>query len=60
MKKPEECLKCQYYQVTWDPRHPRGCRFYGFKSTRIPSHVVQESSGEPCKAFKPRVSRKAP
>ncbi|NLU31865.1 MAG: uracil-DNA glycosylase [Clostridiaceae bacterium] len=56
MEKPVECLKCQYYQVTWDPRHPRGCRFYGFKSLHIPSQVVRESSGEPCKAFKPRAT----
>gem|GEM_PF-942277 len=60
MKKPVECLKCQYYQVTWDPRLPRGCRFYGFKSSRLPSQVVLESSGEPCKGFKPRGRRDSP
>jgi hypothetical protein len=53
-------MKCQFYHVTWDPRHPRGCRFYGFKGTRLPSQVVLESSGEPCNAFKPRVNRNTP
>ena len=46
-----ECRKCGHYYVTWDGKHPKGCRYYGFKSQSEPSLAVYESSGEPCKAF---------
>lgn len=46
------CMKCEYYYVTWDPKRPRGCKYFGFKSYIMPSAVVFKSSGSPCKAFK--------
>jgi hypothetical protein len=45
------CIKCRYYQVTWDPRQPYGCRAHGFKSHRNPAIIVYESSGIECQLF---------
>jgi len=45
------CLRCQYYFVTWNPNNPHGCKRYGFKSQQIPSIVVFNSSGTPCQFF---------
>lgn len=47
-----ECLVCRYYYVTWDERHPHGCRAMNFKSKMIPSVVVMNSSGQQCLLFK--------
>ncbi|MDR0843487.1 MAG: uracil-DNA glycosylase [Acidobacteriota bacterium] len=48
------CRRCRYYLVTWEPRRPYGCRAHGFKTNRIPSTVVYESSGIPCQLFAPK------
>lgn len=48
------CLKCRHYYVTWDPRYPRGCRAFGFKSQTMPSLQVLSSSGRPCLNFEPK------
>jgi hypothetical protein len=48
------CLKCVYYNVTWDRKHPRGCKFFGFKSQKLPSITVYESTGQVCEAFLPK------
>ncbi|TVQ17641.1 MAG: hypothetical protein EA382_18570 [Spirochaetaceae bacterium] len=45
------CLKCEHFHVTWDPKFPRGCRVFGVKSPRMPSLVVFESTGRHCPAF---------
>jgi hypothetical protein len=45
------CMKCRYYQVTWDPHQPYGCRAHGFKSPRNPAIIVYESSGIECQLF---------
>lgn len=50
------CMKCQYYYVTWDPARPRGCQFFGFKSYVMPSQVVFKSSGNPCEGFKEKIN----
>lgn len=42
------CMKCEHFYITWDPKHPRGCRVYGFKTQQLPSLVVFQSSGTPC------------
>ena len=52
------CLKCRYYQVTWDAQRPYGCRAHGFKTNRNPSVIVYESSGIECQIFEPK-SKKA-
>ena len=48
------CLKCRHFYVTWDPRFPRGCRAYEFKTRQIPSAVVRSSSGVDCMKFSPK------
>ncbi len=45
------CLKCRYYQVTWDARQPYGCRAHKFKTNRNPALAVFESSGIECQLF---------
>lgn len=51
-KKRVNCYKCEYLYVTWDPKNPRGCKYFGFKSKLLPSIVVFRSSGKRCEAFK--------
>jgi hypothetical protein len=48
------CIKCRYYQVTWDARMPYGCRAHGFKTPRNPATVVFEASGLECQLFEPK------
>ncbi len=50
-EKTVNCLKCSYFYVTWDPRHPRGCRLFGFKTQLMPSLLVFQSTGAPCTGF---------
>jgi hypothetical protein len=45
------CFRCKFFYVTWDPDHPNGCRAMGFKTRQLPSMVVFQSSGEPCRMF---------
>jgi hypothetical protein len=54
MKKtnPVDCFNCLHFYITWDAVNPRGCRAFGFKTARIPSDVVFETSGEVCLKFK--------
>ena len=46
-----DCLQCKNYYITYDPRQPRGCRAYGFKSQALPSLVVLSISGMVCQLF---------
>ena len=48
------CTKCIHFYVTWDPKFPRGCRVYGFKTVKMPSNTVMEATGMPCTAFSPK------
>jgi hypothetical protein len=52
------CIKCRYYQVTWDVHQPYGCRAHGFKTHRNPSVVVYESSGIECQVFEEKPVKK--
>lgn len=45
------CIRCEYYYVTWKPRQPHGCKYFGFVSKPIPSMVVFKNSGNHCHAF---------
>jgi hypothetical protein len=45
------CQKCKFYFVTWIQGKPHGCKAYGFKSAKIPSMVVKQSSGIECTLF---------
>ncbi len=52
------CRECRHYYITYEPAHPWGCRAFGIASTRQPSTVVRESSGQPCRAFEPKPQAK--
>jgi len=52
-----DCYKCIHFAVSWDPKFPRSCKFFGFKTTQLPSVRVFESSGEPCAGFHPKNQR---
>ncbi len=53
-----DCLGCRHFFITYQPRQPRGCRAYGFKSHQMPSRVVLASSGKPCQLFAPKSAGK--
>ena len=47
------CMKCQYYYITFDPNTPKGCRIYGIKSQQLPSMVIKNANnGSDCIGFK--------
>ena len=46
------CFKCVHFAITWEPKHPRACKLFGFKTTQMPSAVVMKSSGAPCEGFR--------
>jgi len=46
-----DCIQCVYFAVTWEPKAPRACKFFGFKTAQMPSRSVMQSSGAPCEAF---------
>ncbi|MBA2872829.1 hypothetical protein HNQ85_003142 [Anoxybacillus calidus] len=48
------CYQCKHFYVTWDPKFPRGCRAFAFKSTMMPSVTVFQSSGKACMKFEPK------
>jgi hypothetical protein len=53
MKKAKvNCFDCIYFFVTWDDKFPRGCKAMDFKTKKIPSILVRESSGAECTRFK--------
>ncbi len=45
------CRKCVFYYITWEARHPHGCRAMGFKSKDMPSVAVFKNSGKKCLLF---------
>ena len=49
------CLGCMYYYVTWDNKFPKGCKYFGFKTNKMPSLVVKESSGESCQFYTAKI-----
>ena len=53
MPKPN-CHRCRHFRVTWDEAVPYACEAFGFRSSRIPSLVVRETSGEACRLFAPK------
>lgn len=52
--KGPNCFQCKYFFITWDPKNPRGCKYFKFKSKALPSTIVLKSSGDNCVAFKPK------
>jgi len=53
------CFKCKFFYVTWDPKHPNGCKAMGFKTKRLPSVIVFQSSGNPCQVYKEKSLKKS-
>lgn len=49
MSERVNCITCVHYYVTWDKNFPYGCRLFEFKSRRLPSLLVRESTGGSCK-----------
>jgi hypothetical protein len=45
------CRTCKHYRVSWDPRAPHSCSAIGFKSQKLPSLIVYESSGIECQLW---------
>lgn len=45
------CYKCKYFYITWNKDFPKGCKFFGFTTHKLPSTYVLESSGEACHGF---------
>lgn len=51
---PVSCFKCRFLRITWDKKRPYACTGMGFKTKKIPSLVVRQSSGEECRMFQPK------
>lgn len=45
------CFGCRNFFITHEPAHPYGCRAMGFKTKKMPSQVVYESSGMECQLY---------
>lgn len=54
-----DCLRCQFFAVSWDPDFPRSCTVFGIKSRQLPSILVYEATGRHCPAYRlsPRIKR---
>ena len=46
-----DCFHCKHFAVSWDPKFPRMCKLFGFKTMHMPSADVLKSSGVPCEGF---------
>lgn len=55
-----DCLKCVHFAVTWEPKRPKSCTLFGFKSAALPSVVVYRSTGSPCMGFQPKKTEPKP
>lgn len=62
MKNPNfiDCFECKHFFVTWDQNNPKGCKAFGFKTAKMPSMVVFETSGERCLKFEAKKSDSNP
>jgi hypothetical protein len=45
------CYECVHFYVTWEPKFPRACKIFGFKTSSLPSVSVYETTGEVCLAY---------
>ena len=45
------CFQCAHFTITWDTKHPRACKLFGFKMAGLPSAMVFRSTGAECIAF---------
>ena len=51
------CGRCLHYFVTYDPKRPRGCRRFGFKSLQSPSLEVFAATGTNCAHYEEKGRR---
>lgn len=51
------CIGCIYYYITWDVKRPKGCKYFGFKSFKMPCYVVRNSTGNMCNMYTPKAKR---
>nr|WP_250886510.1 uracil-DNA glycosylase [Bacillus sp. SM2101] len=51
------CFNCTHFYTTWDPKFPRGCKAFNFKTDIIPSLRVFQSSGKSCMKFQEKRKR---
>ncbi|PIE74118.1 MAG: uracil-DNA glycosylase [Deltaproteobacteria bacterium] len=49
-----DCRICVNFFVTWKANRPYGCKAYGFESSQMPSIIVMQTSGEPCRMYRPK------
>ncbi|NCV18996.1 MAG: hypothetical protein EBW42_09555 [Rhodobacterales bacterium] len=54
------CGKCSHYFVTHDKARPWGCRKFGFKSHRLPSVEVKNSTGIDCAYYRSKRLKSTP
>lgn len=54
------CHKCQYFQVTYDSKAPKGCAKFGFKTRNQPSLEVLATTGKQCVFFSEKAAQAAP
>ncbi len=47
-----QCHSCEHFFVTWETKHPYGCRAMNFKGKHLPSSIVLKTSGKKCMLFK--------
>ena len=45
------CFRCVHFYITWEPQFPKACKLFGFKSAKLPSVDVFESTGSVCLGF---------
>lgn len=48
------CIKCNYFYITWDSKFPKACKLYGFKGKNYPSLTVFQATGKQCEHFTPK------
>jgi hypothetical protein len=48
------CFRCVHFRVSGDPRFPRACGIFRFKSRNLPNQEVFLSTGKQCPAFEER------
>jgi hypothetical protein len=57
MENKINCQKCRFFYITWDRKFPKGCKQFGFKTSKMPSALVKESSGQPCFHFEEKTKK---
>ena len=53
-----DCFHCVHFTITWEPKTPRACKLFGFKSAQLPCIAVEKSSGAPCEGFERKPNQK--